>query len=181
MSTQTLPSAAKSLIESGRSTLVNAIDAGRAGTQGTLKAYDKLFKAGTDTLARAPLVMTAELRDNLVSIEGQLTMIANLLAQNVADHATDATNRLAVTATGAAESFELVFDLRVREALGRLGVPNGDVVSALADRIAALARDIERLIRAAQTVPATPAATRKAPTAVRARAGKTRRAGKAAA
>src|SRR4249920_2109015 len=90
MSNQTFPAAAKSLIETSRSTLVNAIDAGCEGTQRTVNTCDRMFKSGTDMMARGPIALPTELKDNLLSIQGQLPMIANLLAQSVAEQTTEA-------------------------------------------------------------------------------------------
>ena len=178
MSNQTFPAAAKSLIETGRSTLVNAIDAGCEGTQRTVNTCDRMFKTGTDMIARAPIALTTELKDNLLAIEGQLPLIATLLAQSVAEQTTEVVNKVASTATVAADSFEHVFDLRVMQALDRLGIPAGMAVRELADRIALLAREIDRVLQILQAAPVAPVAKRKAPGAAKTRSVKTRRAGK---
>ena len=113
MNTQVFPVAAKSLIETSRNTFVNAIDAGRQGTHRTLDAYDKMFKAGIDTIAQAPVAITTELRDSLVALECQLNLVASLVAQSATHQTTEAANRIAGTAARAADSFEQVFDMRV--------------------------------------------------------------------
>jgi hypothetical protein len=181
MNSQTFPAAAKSLIETGRSTLVNAIDAGCESTQRTFNTCDRMFKTGTDALAQAPIVITNEVRASLLALEGQLPLIATLLTQAVAEQTTEVVNRVAGTATVAADSFEHVFDLRIMQALERMGVPAGAAVRELADRVALLAREIERLLNALQAAPRAPAAGRKAPRAAKPRSVKTRRAGKRAA
>ena len=174
MNNQAFPAAAKSLIETSRNTLVNAIDAGRQGTHRTLETYDKLFKSGIDTVAQAPVAITNELRDSVVAIECQLNLIASLVAQSAALQATEVANGIAGTAVSAADSFEQVFDMRVMQALDRLGVPAGVVVGELADRIAALALAIERLLKVVQATPTTPVA-RKASTVAKSRSTKSRR------
>jgi hypothetical protein len=179
MNNQAFPAAAKSLIETSRNTLVNAIDAGRQGTHRTLETYDKLFKSGIDTVAQAPVAITNELRDSVVAVECQLNLIASLVAQSAARQATEVANGIAGTAVSAADSFEQVFDLRVMQALDRLGVPAGAVVGELADRIAALALAIERLLKAVQT-PRTAPAARKAGTVAKSRSAKTPRPAKRA-
>jgi hypothetical protein len=178
MNTQSFPVAAKSLIETSRNTLVNAIDAGRQGTHRTLDTYDKLFKTGIDTIAQAPIAITTELRDSLVALECQLNLVASLVAQSVAHQTTEAANRIAGTAVSAADSFEQVFDLRVMQALDRLGVPAGVVVGELADRIATLVLAIEQLLNTVQASPKAPVAAGKSPTAAKVRSATTRRVGK---
>jgi len=175
MNNQAFPAAAKSLIETSRNTLLNAIDAGRQGTHRTLDTYDKLFKAGTATLAQAPVAITTELRDNLVALECQLSLIATLVAQSLAHRTTEAANRIAGTATCAADSFDQVFDLRVMQALDRLGVPAGVAVGEFADRIAALALAIERLLQVVHATPKAPVAGRKASTDSKFRSAKAAR------
>jgi len=174
MNNQAFPAAAKSLIETSRSTLVNAIDAGRQGTHRALETYDKLFKSGIDTVAQAPVAITNELRDSVVAVECQLNLIASLVAQSAALQATEVANGIAGTAVSAADSFEQVFDMRVMQALDHLGVPAGVVVSELADRIAAVALAIERLLKIVQPAPTAPIA-RKASTVAKSRSSKTRR------
>ncbi len=179
MNTQVLPVAAKSLIETSRNTLVNAIDAGRQGTHRTLETYDKMFKAGIETITQAPVAITTELRDSLVALECQLNLVASLVAQNAAHQTTEVANRIAGTATRAADSFEQVFDLRVMQALDRLGLPAGVVVGGLADRIATLALAIEQLLNVVQkAMPKAPAVERKTATAAKFRSAKMRKTGK---
>ena len=179
MNNQAFPAAAKSLIETSRSTLVNAIDVGRQGTHRTLETYDNLFKSGIETVAQAPVAITNELRDSLVAVECQLNLIASLVAQSAAHQATEVANGIAGTAVSAADSFERVFDMRVMQALDRLGVPAGVVVGELADRIAALALAIERLLKVVQPT-RTATVARKASTVAKSRSAKTRRPAKRA-
>jgi hypothetical protein len=110
--------------------------------RGALNAYDQVWKTGADTLARVPDVVATTFRDDLVSLEGQLTLIANVLAQGVADGAEETANRAANIASGAVDNFERVFDIRVMEAIDRIGVPSRELVRELAERIATLVRDI---------------------------------------
>ena len=170
MNTQTFPVAAKSLIETSRSTLVNAIDAGRQGTHRTLETYDKLFKAGTDTIAQVPVALATELRNDLIALECQLNLITTLVAQGVAHQTTEVANRIASTAACTVDGFEQVFDTRVMQSLDRLGVPASDMVRELADRVAAMALQVERLLQAVQA----------APTVAKVRSTKTRRPAKRA-
>jgi hypothetical protein len=176
MSTQSFPAATKGLIENSRSTLVNIINAGRKSTHNTLSTCDSLFKTGTDTLALAPAAVANELRDNLVSIEGQLTLIANLLTQNVADNTAAAANRIAGNAAFAVDSFERVFDLRVMQALDHLGIPADQMVRRLANRLEALATEIDRLLQIVQGAQAAPVAGRKTSIADKSRTRKPRKA-----
>ena len=156
MNTQTVPAATKDVIESSRKTLINVIAAGRTSTRGALNAYDQVWKSGAAALARVPDVVATTLRDDLVSLEGQLTLIANVLAQGVADSVEETANRAANVATGAVDSFERVFDMRVMDALDRNGVPSAEPIRELADRIAPLARDIARLTDLVRPVVAAP-------------------------
>lgn len=158
MNTQTIPAATKDVIESGRKTLINVIAAGRTSTRGALNAYDQVWKTGAETLARVPDSVATTLRDDLISLEGQLTLIANVLAQGAANSAEETANRAANIASGAVDSFERVFDMRVMEALDRIGVPSGELIRELADRIATLVRDINRLTDLLRPLQAAPAA-----------------------
>lgn len=59
-------------------------------------------------------------------------------------------------ASGTADKFDQIFDLRVMKALDRMGVPARGLVEELADRIAAVATKIDNVIRAMQPLPAAP-------------------------
>ena len=80
MHTQSLPAATKNLIETGRKTVVGTLDAGRGGSRRAVQMYDQAFHAGADVLVRVPGISTS-LRDDLVSLEGQLTLIARILGK----------------------------------------------------------------------------------------------------
>ena len=175
MARQSLPVAATDLIETGRRTLGNAVETSRDSAHQALQAYDRAFAAGTDTLLRVQNLIGSSLRDDLVSIEGQLTLIASVLANGVADQAADATNRAADVAKMAAGRFEKVFDLRVMQALDRVGLPAGEFVRDLAGRVAALAKEIDRLINLVQSAHEPPAIGSKRRTAPKPAARKPRR------
>ena len=64
------------------------------------------------------------------------------------------------------------------QALDRLGIPAGMAVRELADRIALLAREIDRVLQILQAAPVAPVAKRKAPGTAKTRSVKARRAGK---
>ena len=51
-------------------------------------------------------------------------------------------------ATSTADGFEQVFDLRVMQALDRMGLPAGAIVRELATRIAQVTGEIDRLVQA---------------------------------
>jgi hypothetical protein len=68
-----------------------------------------------------------------------------MLAQSAANTAESATNRAAKAASGGVDTFERVFDARVRDALVRVGAPSGELIQELALRIATLAKDVARL------------------------------------
>jgi hypothetical protein len=180
MSTQAFPAAAKSLIETSRNAVVSAIDEGRQSAHRTLGTCDKLFKAGTDTLAQVPVAITTELRDNVVALECQVNLIASLVAQGVAHQTTEVTNLIAGTASSAADNFEQVFDTRVMQALNRLGVPASVALREIADRVAVLVAAIDRLLQVVQTASAAPVAQRKSPNVAKRRPAKARPAGKRA-
>ena len=62
------------------------------GTQRTVNTCDRMFKTGTDMIARTPMALTSELKDNLISLQGQLPLIATLLTQSVAEQTTEVVN-----------------------------------------------------------------------------------------
>lgn len=157
MNNQNLSSATKSLIETSRRTVVGVIDAGQVNARKAFKGCDEVFKTGTDTLGCAQIVVTSKLRDELVSLEGQLSLLGTVLTQSIARHSVAATNGAANLASGAADKFDQVFDLRVMKALERMGLPAGDMVSALAGRVATVAAEIDRVIRELDVQPGTPA------------------------
>jgi hypothetical protein len=145
MITQTVAAATRDVLESGRKTVVNGIHAGHGTARSAIKACNQLTTTGTDMLTGVPTMLASAIREEVVSVEGQITLIAGMLAQTAADTAESATNRAAKVATGSVDTFERIFDLRVRDALVRVGTPSGELVEELALRIAALAKDIARL------------------------------------
>jgi hypothetical protein len=145
MITQTVAAATRDVLESGRKTVINGIHAGHGTARGALKACNQLTATGANVLASVPTMIATTIRDDVVSVEGQLTLIAGMLAQSAANTAEGATNRAVNAATGGVDAFERVFDLRVRDALTRAGTPTGELIQELALRIAALAKDIARL------------------------------------
>jgi len=165
MKQQQLPVAAKDVIETSRKSLVEVLDAGRGTIRRTLHACDQVFVTGTGTLARAPVLVRAGIRDELVSLEGQMTLLASVLAQSTLDQAERVTNVAAGAATRIADDFERVFDLRVMQALERLGVPAGAMVQEIADRVAALTRELNRMLQALPIIEAVPSPAAKTRTA----------------
>ncbi len=153
MNTQTITTAAKDVLESSRGTLVNVIRAGHGSTRGALKACDQLTKTSADMLASVPTIVATTLRNDIVSIEGQLTLVAGMLAGSAAATAEGAANRVARAASGTVDGFEQVFDLRVKDALVRAGVPSAELIQELAERIAVIARDVTRLSDLLQPLP----------------------------
>jgi hypothetical protein len=96
-------------------------------------------------LTGVPAKVVSTLRDDVVSLEGQVTLIATALTESLAASAEQAANRAAQTASGAVDGFERVFDMRVMDALARAGAPSAAMIRDLAERIAVLARDVARL------------------------------------
>lgn len=156
MNKQNFPAATKNLIETSRKTVVNAIDASHETTQKALLGCDKVFKASADTLGYTQVVITAKLRDELISLEGQMTLLANIFTRTIATQSVAAANSAATMASSAADKFDRVFDLRVMKALDRMGVPARSLVEELAGRIAAVATKIDSVIQAMQPLPVAP-------------------------
>jgi len=156
MNTQSVAVSTKDVLESTRGTLINVIRAGHGGTRGALRACDQLTKTGVDLLAGVPARVATSVRDDVVSIEGQVTLIASALTESMAAGAEEAANRAAHAASGAVDGFERIFDTRVMDAIARAGAPTAEVIRDLAERIAALARDVARLSDLLQPLSSTP-------------------------
>jgi hypothetical protein len=145
MNTQTVAHSTKDALESTRGTLINFIRAGHGSTRGALKACDQMTKTSVDMLAGVPTVVSTTLRDGVVSIEGQLTMIAGMLTESATASAEEVANRTVQAASGAVDGFERVFDKRVMDALARAGAPSSALIRELAQRVATIARDVALL------------------------------------
>ncbi len=170
MNRQTITTAAKDVLESSRGTLVNVIRAGHGSTHDALKACDKLTKTSADMLASVPTLVATTLRNDIVSIEGQLTVVAGMLAGSAAATVERAANRVARGASDTVDSLEQVFDLRVKEALVRAGAPSGELIEELAGRIAVIARDVARLSDLLPTLPGKRIAAERAMPAIKSHA-----------
>jgi outer membrane murein-binding lipoprotein Lpp len=170
MITQTVAAATRDVLESGRKTVVNGIHAGHGTARGALKACNRLTATGADMLATVPTMVATAIREEVVSVEGQITLLAGMLAQTAADSAENATNRAAKVATGSVDTFERVFDLRVRDALVRVGAPSSELIQELALRVSTLAKDVERLSDLLQPLAGKKSAAKRAQPAAKARA-----------
>jgi hypothetical protein len=162
MNQHQLPVAASDVIETSRQSLVGVLEVGRGSVRRALNAYDNAFAAGTGTFAQIPVAGAAEVRDELVSLEGQLTLIASVLAQGGFEIAKDATNVVAGAAKRVADDFERMFDLRVLHSLERLGVPAAAMVQDIAERVTTLTKKLDALLLALPVVEAAPVAAPKA-------------------
>jgi len=140
-----MPAATRDVIESGRKAAKNVIAAGRGSTRRVLQACDRTWQDGVATLATEPALITRALGHDLVSIQGQLTLIAGYLANCAADRGDRVVDGVAKATASTVSEYEHVFDARVAQAISRLGMPIADVIQALVRHIADLSADLARL------------------------------------
>jgi hypothetical protein len=143
---QQIPVVTKDVIESGRMAAKNLIATGHAGTRRVLRACDKAWSTGTNSLAVNPGLISGKFRDDLISIESQLTLLGRYVANTAAERGERAVNVIANTANSTVSEYERVFDLRVVQAMTRAGEPIAEVLRMLAALVANLSQQLAALI-----------------------------------
>jgi hypothetical protein len=144
----------KDVVESGRKLAGHLISTTRHGTRRALRGCDQAWQAGANALAAPRAVIGTKLRDDLVSLEGQLTLIAAYLVSGAADRTEQAVNGIADSACITVSQFDRVFDLRVMQSLNRMGMPIAEVVRAMAHRMAGISQDLNAFVAEQQVVAA---------------------------
>ena len=137
--------ATRDVIESGTKATKHVIAAGRGATRQVLGACDRVWQDAATTLAAEPALITQKLRGDLISVQGQLTLLAGYFVGCAADRGDRMVDGVASTTTSAVSEYEHVFDARVAQAISRLGMPIAEVIRALVRHIADLSADLARL------------------------------------
>src|SRR5436305_8940173 len=122
-------------IESVRTTFNNVIAICHGSTELVFGACDVAWGLGADDLARDPGLISQDLKSGLVAAENEITGIASTVTTGAANGANRTVDFVAKTARSAVSEFETVFDLRVIQSLGRLGMPAAQVIRELAERV----------------------------------------------
>ena len=146
MKTDMIPTVAHEVIESGRTTIKNVIAICHGSTERVFGACDGAWELGADVLARDPGLISQDLKSGLVAAENEITGIASTVTTGAANGANRTVDFVAKTARSAVSEFETVFDLRVIQSLGRLGMPAAQVIRELAERVAYLSAELARVV-----------------------------------
>ena len=146
MHKQQIPAVAQDVIESGRITATNVIAAGRAGTRRALSACDQVWRTGANTLACNPGPISQKLRDDLISLQGQLTLIAGVIANGAADRTDRAINDVAAAASSTVGECERVLDPRLIQAMTGVGAPIAETIQVFAGLVATVSLQLAELV-----------------------------------
>ncbi len=146
MHEQKISAIANDVIESGRVTAKNVIATSQDGTRRVLSACDQVWGAATNTLAYDRGLISQKLRDDLLSLQGQLTLLTRYFANSATDRAESAVNDIAGAANSTVGEYERMFDARVMQTMTRVGMPIAEVIRTLAELVASLSQELAALV-----------------------------------
>jgi len=96
---------AKEVIESAREATKSVIAMGRGVAPRVLRTCDHTWRTNANTLASNPAVISQKLKDDLISLPGQVTLIVGYFANRMADNTEPVVNYVADVANSTVNAF----------------------------------------------------------------------------
>src|SRR5450432_1406296 len=137
-----MPDLAKEVIKSARGTTKNIIAMGRGIAPLALRTCDHVWRANANTLFCNPAPISQNLKDDLISIPGQVTLIASFFADRIANRAERVVDQVADIAHSTVNQCVPLLESRAIRALTPVAEPIAMVIYLAADRAAHLSRQL---------------------------------------